>query len=130
MNLRILMMFTSLYFLLVSIYVLVYIALAKRQPRTVIISHITPGIFNQLYLEHSETLSCPCSTMTVSYRDFVSTTVTLHSVCSSIFVSQQWIEALYLPDASRYGVTDFRTTANTQVIHYLFFMSCLVRVII
>jgi hypothetical protein len=72
-------------------------------------------------MKYPETLSCPCSTATVLYQAFVSNTVTFHPVCSSVFVSQQWIEALYLPDASIYGVLDFRTTAKSQVNEDLFF---------
>jgi hypothetical protein len=76
---------------------------------------ISLNIIKGLYVEHSETLVCPCSTATIPYKDFVSNTITFHPVCSSIFVSQQWIEALYFPNASMYGVTDFRTTAKSQV---------------
>jgi hypothetical protein len=104
----------------VSVYILFYITWVKPQARTVLILHITPAIFNRLYLEHRETLSCPCSTTTVPFKDFVSNTITFHPVCSSMFVSQQWIEALYSRNASMYGVPDFRTTASSQVRQYLF----------
>ncbi|CAF1356663.1 unnamed protein product [Adineta steineri] len=78
------------------------------------ISPITPIIFNQLYREYNETLSCPCSTTMVPYKNFVSQKFTFHPVCSSIFVSQQWIEALYLFNATKYVPFDFRTTASSQ----------------
>ncbi|CAF4193108.1 unnamed protein product, partial [Adineta steineri] len=61
-----------------------------------------------------ETLSCPCSTTSISYKNFVSNTIKLHPVCSSRFASQEWIHGLYLPNASRYRVSDFRTTASSQ----------------
>lgn len=51
----------------------------------------------------------------MSYKVFISNTISFHPVCSSYFVSQEWIEALYHPDASRYGSPDFRTTAASQV---------------
>ncbi|CAF0999681.1 unnamed protein product [Adineta steineri] len=86
----------------------------KPQSRTIIISPVTPIIFNQLYLKYAETLSCPCSTVTIPYSAFVNNTITFHPICSSIFVSQQWIQALYFPNASTYGVPDFRTTASSQ----------------
>jgi hypothetical protein len=53
--------------------------------------------------------------MIVPYNVFVSNMVSFHPVCSSIFVSQQWIEALYLQYASVLLVMDFRTTASSQV---------------
>ena len=87
----------------------------KPESRTVIISAVTPLIFNNLYLEHGETLSCPCVTNAIPYKVFVSNTITFHPVCTSIFVSPQWIQALSLGNASTYGVADFRTSASSQV---------------
>jgi hypothetical protein len=87
----------------------------KPERRTIIQRNISPAGFNQLYLEHSETLSCPCSKITIPYKDFVINKIRFHPVCRSIFVKQQWIEALYLEDASKYGTGDFRTTAQSQV---------------
>jgi hypothetical protein len=105
----------TLYLLLVSLYVLFYITLVKPQSRTINISEVTPLIFNELYLKYGETLSCPCSTNAIPYKDFVSNTITFHPICSSIFVSQQWIAALYFENASAYGMPDFRTSASSQV---------------
>ena len=98
-----------------SLYVLLYMALMQTNSRTEIISHVTPAAFDQLYLKHAKTLLCPCSKDFVSYKAFVSAAVSYHPVCSSIFVEKQWIEALYLPNASRYHRNDFRTTASAQV---------------
>ncbi|CAF1196446.1 unnamed protein product [Adineta steineri] len=85
------------------------------QTRTVTISSITPSLFDQLRREHGETLSCPCSKITIPYNEFVTNNVSFHPLCSSLFVSQQWIEALYLFDSSIYLPMDFRTTGSTQV---------------
>ena len=86
------------------------------QTQLVTVSNITPLLFDRLYLEHGETLSCPCKNTTVSYEAFVSTTISFHPVCSSVFVSEQWIKAVYLPYASTFLVMDFRTTASSQVV--------------
>ncbi|CAF4050231.1 unnamed protein product [Adineta steineri] len=40
--------------------------------------------------------------------------VSFHPVCSSIFVSREWIEGFYLPAANAYLLADFRTTAFSQ----------------
>ncbi|CAF4042328.1 unnamed protein product [Adineta steineri] len=103
---------------LVSLYVLLYVGLRNPQAQVITIAPITLNIFDELYLEYNETLSCPCSTTMVPYKNFVSQKFTFHPVCSSIFVSQQWIEALYLFNASKYVPFDFRTTASSQYIHY------------
>ncbi|CAF4140026.1 unnamed protein product, partial [Adineta steineri] len=107
---------TRLYVLLftVSVYILFYTTLMKAESSTVTVSDITLVKFNELYSKHKETLSCPCSKISMPYKTFVSNTINLHPVCKSIFVNQSWIEALYLLNASQYGVWDFRTTASSQ----------------
>ena len=87
----------------------------KPQSRTIVISNVTPHLFKELHLKYAETLSCPCSTVITPYKAFVANTIRFHPVCSSAFVSRQWIEALYQPNASTFGTVDFRTTASSQV---------------
>lgn len=102
-------------FILVCIYILFYTNLTQTQRRTVIIENIDLNTFNQLYLEYEETLSCPCSEVTISYDTFVLNHAIFHDVCSSFFVTQQWIEGLYMSNANRQDFQDFRTTASSQV---------------
>ncbi len=109
------------FFFSVSLYILFYTALMNPHLRTIPGSKISLVVFEQLYREHAETLSCPCSTIKIPLKAFVSTTIKFHPVCSSIFISQEWIRALYLKDASRYGTGDFRTTASSQVSPWFFF---------
>ncbi|UJR22661.1 hypothetical protein I4U23_025700 [Adineta vaga] len=108
---------SRLYIVLLAVffYILFSTILMNPQSRTSIVSSVNLEVYNQLYFEHNETLSCPCSQMTIIYRDFVSSSIQLHPVCKSTFVTQPWINALYFPNASIYGVADFRTTANAQV---------------
>ncbi|UJR06647.1 hypothetical protein I4U23_010933 [Adineta vaga] len=100
--------------LAVCLYILFYGTLIKAESKTEIISNITPAIFDQLYAEHVETLSCPCSTITIPYENFVSNNVTMHPVCSSVFVSKEWIEGLYIENATHYETWDFRKVAYSQ----------------
>ncbi|CAF1624471.1 unnamed protein product, partial [Adineta ricciae] len=78
------------------------------------ISNIRFPIYVKLYDRHHQTLLCPCSTITTPYQNFTSNNVTTHPVCSSIFISEEWITKLYFENASEYGVWDFRTTAYSQ----------------
>ena len=96
-------------------YVLFYATVIKPQAGTIVITDIDVNKFENLYSEHGEALSCPCSTITISYQQFVSNTIRFHPVCTSFFVSQQWIEALYLSNRSSYDTGDFRKTASSQV---------------
>ncbi|UJR17370.1 hypothetical protein I4U23_004265 [Adineta vaga] len=94
--------------------ILIFMKLINPQPRTIVVPSINPLRFDELYQKYNGTLSCPCSTSSILYKDFVSTRVTYHSVCDSIFVSSEWIKALYFENASQYGMLDFRTTASSQ----------------
>ena len=103
------------FWILVTLYSLTFITLLYPQSRLITNSNINSALFDQLYLEHGATLSCPCSTVAVPYKTFVSHTITTHAVCSSIFVSDPWIQALNVPNRSTYLLMDFRTTASSQV---------------
>ncbi|CAF1512834.1 unnamed protein product [Adineta steineri] len=107
---------TRLYILLLilSVYVIFFTVFVDPQTETVTISDITPSLFDQLRHDHGETLSCPCSTTIISYENFVLNTLSTDPICSSIFVSKQWIQSLYIPFASSFLVMDFRTTAYSQ----------------
>ena len=109
---------TILNFLLAILYILTFIAVISPQNQSFIISNITPELFMQLSNEHGDTLSCPCSTIAVLYKTFVTNTISFHPICSSIYVSKEWIQALYISYASSLLVMDFRTTAKSQVNQY------------
>ncbi|CAF1071438.1 unnamed protein product [Adineta steineri] len=99
---------------IIVLYILTFIAFVSPQDRLITVTNITPELFSQLSIEHADTLSCPCSTIAVPYEILVSNTISFHPVCSSIYVSKEWIQALYLSYASSLLVTDFRTTAKSQ----------------
>ena len=106
----------------VCFYVLFYTTLIEPKRQTVIIENINPDLFNELYNEHAESLSCSCSTVSIPYETFVSIHFTFQDVCSSYFIDPKWIEALYAPIASRYGVGSFQTTASFQVnLEFIFY---------
>ncbi|CAF3911936.1 unnamed protein product, partial [Adineta steineri] len=107
---------TRLYLTLfiVSFYVLIITTITNPQSIAVTVSNITPELFEQLRSDYGLALSCPCSTISIPYKAFISNEVSFDPVCTSIFTSRQWIEALYLPNASAYLLIDFRSTANSQ----------------
>ncbi|CAF1524757.1 unnamed protein product [Adineta ricciae] len=107
---------TRLYILLflVSFYIFFYIAMVAPQPRTVVISDVTITTFKKLYRDYEDKLTCPCTNTFVSHQKFVAIQVILHPVCSSFFVRKEWIDALFLANASRYRPNDFRSSAYAQ----------------
>lgn len=58
---------------------------------------------------------CPCSKISFSHDTFVSMDASLHSVCSSDFITDQWIASLfYEKNASHFLPVDFRSTGFAQ----------------
>ncbi|CAF4132192.1 unnamed protein product, partial [Adineta steineri] len=100
--------------IVVSTYIIFFTVFINPQTEIITISDITPSLFDQLRHDHGETLSCPCSTTIISYENFVLNTLSTDPICSSIFVSKQWIQSLYIPFASSFLMMDFRTTAYSQ----------------
>lgn len=66
--------------------------------RTITEIQYSPSLNNYLNLEKNfpRTLKCRCSNIGVSYERFVKTNVTFHQVCSSQFVTQQWIDSVFI----------------------------------
>ncbi|CAF1229595.1 unnamed protein product [Adineta ricciae] len=65
--------------------------------------------YQQLNSTHSQTLTCPCKHTSIDYHHFLRIEYTLHQVCTSVFVSSQWIEYLYHShDNKNVFVEDFR----------------------
>ncbi|CAF1397174.1 unnamed protein product [Adineta ricciae] len=103
-----------IFLLIVCLYTLFSIALINLQIRTTIDSNINPSRFDELYHDNKQTLLCPCTKAAIPLKSFVKNTVQFHPVCSSIFVSKEWIDALYSPMASRYTPSQFEKTASYQ----------------
>ncbi|CAF1154433.1 unnamed protein product [Adineta steineri] len=100
--------------LIMTVYIVTFIVVIIPPTQQISISNITPLLFNQLYRDHAETLSCSCSSINIPYKSFVTNTISFHPVCSSVFISKEWIEALYSPYVSAFLVMDFRKTAASQ----------------
>lgn len=102
-------------FVLAILIILVLFALAQERTTTVTVKEPSMVQYQQLQAIYATTLSCPCSTVTIPYDTFSSVEFRMHQICTSIFISDDWIAALYTPDASHYLPTDFRSTGSAQV---------------
>ena len=76
----------------------------------------TPNLtqYLQLYSKYSQTLTCPCGKISIRYDKFLRINYTLHQVCSSVFVSDDWIA--YLPsklERGSYFLSDFRMVSSS-----------------
>ncbi|CAF1480785.1 unnamed protein product [Adineta steineri] len=65
--------------------------------------------YEQLYNSYSQTLACECTQISIHYEKFIQIRYTLHEICHSDFITQDWIEYLSTSHGN-YTVytTDFR----------------------
>jgi hypothetical protein len=82
--------------------------------KTVNIKNPTLAQYSELYATYSQTLTCACTTISINYGDFLNVQYSFHQVCSSIFVTENWIYYL----ATSYGYIavyskDFRWTGTS-----------------
>ncbi|CAF4010727.1 unnamed protein product [Adineta steineri] len=59
---------------------------------TVTVKQPTINVYTELQTKYSQTLVCPCTQITLDYEKFISFHPTFHQICSSDFVTTQWID--------------------------------------
>lgn len=106
---------TRLYILLLYSSLTLIVLFLLFNPQALVKTINNPSIvtYSKLFKEHSETLTCPCSTITIPYEPFVDLNYSMHPLCH--FINDDWIWAFHFRDNYHYRPTDFRNTATTQV---------------
>ncbi|CAF1323463.1 unnamed protein product, partial [Didymodactylos carnosus] len=64
--------------------------------------------YKKLQTKYSDNLKCPCSHQTISYKTFLSISPTFHQLCSSDFISDEWLDYLSNTIDDDYFFLDFR----------------------
>ena len=107
-------LFTRVYLTLFSLLMVSLTIYSAQLSRTILVkrSHPTEDQFVQLYARYPNTLTCPCSRVSIQYREFVQSQVTFHEVCQSHFISQENIDASYGANVSFISPVDIRTTLS------------------
>jgi hypothetical protein len=96
--------------LFVSLLGLILAITLNLQTINVTISHPTQEQYESL-----PNPTCSCSQSSLSYDQFFSSQPSFHQVCSSQFVSDDWIEAIYFGNNTTYFLPiDFRASAIGQ----------------
>jgi hypothetical protein len=99
--------------LALSMTILLVYTSAVTVTKTLTIKAPTLNQYTELYIKYPETLICPCTQIAINYDKFLHINYTLHQVCSSSFVTNDWINYLVFSGISSGGlnVYDFRATA-------------------
>jgi hypothetical protein len=86
--------------------------------RILTVSIIKPSlpVYEDLLNVHSQSLQCSCSKISFNYETFLSIDYRSHAICSSPFVSDDWILYTYQKNGPflHFNRTDFRRTATGQ----------------
>ncbi|CAF1092898.1 unnamed protein product [Adineta steineri] len=108
---------TRLYILLLILSTTILLLYTSLENVTTTVNIATPALpkYEQLYSKYSQTLTCPCQHISVNYERFLSIEYTLHQVCTSFFITDDWIS--YISNIYRttyFVVGDFRITGPYQ----------------
>ena len=107
---------TRLYLCSLAVAIVIITIIAASLARTVSKTEYSPrqARFSYLAKKYPDTISCPCSTIGISYDTFVTTYAHFHQVCSSQFVQQTWIDVVFLQqDDASFSSGDFRTSLSS-----------------
>ncbi|CAF2169519.1 unnamed protein product [Rotaria magnacalcarata] len=113
-NLRTALISTRVYIVLLTfaVTILVFYTALNGTTQNITIQNPSQMTYETLFNKYSTTLSCRCSQVTIPYGKFISVFTRYHSICSSFFVSQTWINMLFNPNISYYIQIDFRSSSS------------------
>jgi len=102
---------TRLFILFVSISLLVIVIYSSLTPVThdVILYNFSINDFERLENVYPNTINVPCNKVSIPYNKFLSLSPIFHEVCSSSFISDEWISSLFLLNATSHNILDYRT---------------------
>jgi hypothetical protein len=101
------------FFILILAILLFYTSLVNVT-KTVSIKTPTLAQYSQLYATYPQTLTCPCTTISINYEKCLRVEYSFHQVCSSIFVNENWTDYLAtFADDDLMLLEDFRWTGTS-----------------
>ena len=85
---------TRLYAILLSVILCILVLYSSLNAKSVTINAklLDRFQYEKLQMKYSTTISCPCTQVLIEYHQFVELEPTYDAICSSQFVSQQWID--------------------------------------
>ena len=89
--------------LFLSLAILVSYTSLVKITKTINIKEPTLAQYSQLYTTYSQTLTCPCTQISINYDKFLHISYTLHQVCNSVFVTQNWFYYLNYQNGSTFS---------------------------
>jgi hypothetical protein len=107
---------TRLYIILVIISLIIlttYASLISQiENRTV--AFPKQSVYENLRKKYADSLQCACTKVSIPYEEFVKIVPSFHQVCSSDFISQQWIDFVFKADSTLIWPIDVRTSLSAM----------------
>ncbi|CAF1453467.1 unnamed protein product [Adineta steineri] len=96
-----------------SLFILLLYTSLINVTQTININAPTVIQYSQLYASYPQTLTCPCTKISITYDKFLHFQYTFHPVCNSVFVTNQWFDYLFKSYQNIIvSVFDFRATST------------------
>ncbi|CAF4483551.1 unnamed protein product [Rotaria socialis] len=96
-----------------SLAVLLFYTSLVTVTKTLTLKYPTNDQYAQLYGKYQESITCPCTQISIDYGIFIHVNYTLHQVCTSAFVTENWFNYLRMAQAMQFlSVLDFRITSQ------------------
>ncbi|CAF1210515.1 unnamed protein product [Adineta steineri] len=115
---------TRIYIVLanIAVFILLLFTALEHTTQSITIRNPSQDTFERYYSEYltrlqsepSTTFQCSCSQVEIPYKTFINISYKLHPVCSSVFISDSWVNLLFSPDMTYYYPFDFRSSGNGQ----------------
>ncbi|CAF3928434.1 unnamed protein product [Adineta steineri] len=104
--------------LITALFILIIYTSLNQETVTASVPYPSLSKYEELLIQYPVTLQCPCNRITIKFKKFISQIEPqYHAICSSIFVSQEWLKSIpadfqELPDTTTKD--DFRHTLRMQ----------------
>ena len=96
-----------LFLMAITLLFLILFTSLSYTTETVIVKQPSTDVYLQLEAQpYSRTLVCPCTSISNEYKSFISFQPIYHQICSSIFLSEDWL--YYITSNSAVSSKDFR----------------------
>ncbi len=97
-----------IFFFTVLVAILLFYTSLIKITKTITVEAPPFAQYKLLYSTYSPTLTCPCAKISTNYEEFLHVEYTLHQVCNSTLVNQNWIDYFSALFQTRWSGKDFR----------------------
>ena len=100
--------------LIISVFILTLYTSISVQTKSETVKWPSQSVYENLLNQYSNSLQCPCGNMSILYGKFVNIIPSMHQVCSSQFISQEWIDLSFEVNTTFIWPMDVRTSLSAM----------------